>query len=149
MENFKYKTIMTSLQQEYIILQNDINDKKKKTKKKFSVLILDIFNFNIQQHEKLRECSFVEVKTKHSRWWEHWTPVVRWGVFYLFCEADVARQEGTVRGQGDVAEGHVSYGHRVDAGEENLLELVMAPLEVLPLLLQLTVHILGDTGPEG
>ena len=58
---------MTSLQQEYIILQNDINDKKKKTKKKFSVLILDIFNFNIQQHEKLRECSFVEVKTKHSR----------------------------------------------------------------------------------
>ena len=56
-------------------------------------------------------------------------------MFYLFCEADVARQEGTVGGKGDVAEGHVSYGHRVDAGEEDLLELVMAPLEVLPLLL--------------
>ena len=29
LENFKYKTIMTSLQQENIVLKNDINDKKK------------------------------------------------------------------------------------------------------------------------
>ena len=69
LENFKYKTFMTSLQQENIVLKNDINDEKKNPpdQKKLAVLILNIFNFNIQQHEKLRECSFVEVKTKHSR----------------------------------------------------------------------------------
>ena len=47
LENFKYKTIMTSLQQEYIIQQNDIlNDRKKNPPDQINFQFsLDIFNF--------------------------------------------------------------------------------------------------------